>query len=152
MCGAIPLLPQYTFMEWCLVKKHRDNFTLPYRTRKKNFRQTPTDVISFLHRRRIVVTTGQFWNWLHCILRNIFFSDNHRYPTIIKSLVSTETRVRCALLNVKNERTFKPSTMSNMAKASRYLPKNILYLLAFKEERPLKDLRWDVLRLLLVII
>jgi hypothetical protein len=26
MCGAIPPLPQYTFMAWCLVK-HRDNFT-----------------------------------------------------------------------------------------------------------------------------
>jgi hypothetical protein len=27
MRGAIPLLPQYVFMAWCLVK-HRDNFTL----------------------------------------------------------------------------------------------------------------------------
>jgi hypothetical protein len=26
MTGAIPLLPQYAFMAWCLVK-HRDNFT-----------------------------------------------------------------------------------------------------------------------------
>jgi hypothetical protein len=26
MCGAIPLLPQYVFMAWCLGK-HRDNFT-----------------------------------------------------------------------------------------------------------------------------
>jgi hypothetical protein len=26
MRGAIPLLPQYAFMAWCLVK-HRDNFT-----------------------------------------------------------------------------------------------------------------------------
>jgi hypothetical protein len=25
MSGAIPPLPQYVFMEWCLVK-HRDNF------------------------------------------------------------------------------------------------------------------------------
>jgi hypothetical protein len=29
MRGAIPLLPQYVFMAWCLVK-HRDNFTLPF--------------------------------------------------------------------------------------------------------------------------
>jgi hypothetical protein len=31
MSGAIPSLPQYAFMAWCLVK-HRDNFTftLPY--------------------------------------------------------------------------------------------------------------------------
>jgi len=29
MRGAIPPLPQYAFMAWCLVKKkHRDNFTL----------------------------------------------------------------------------------------------------------------------------
>jgi hypothetical protein len=28
MRGAIPPLPQYVFMVWCLVK-HRDNFTLP---------------------------------------------------------------------------------------------------------------------------
>jgi hypothetical protein len=28
MRGAIPPLPQYVFMAWCLVK-HRDNFTLP---------------------------------------------------------------------------------------------------------------------------
>jgi hypothetical protein len=26
MSGAIPPLPQYAFMAWCLVK-HRDNFT-----------------------------------------------------------------------------------------------------------------------------
>jgi hypothetical protein len=26
MGGTIPLLPQYVFMAWCLVK-HRDNFT-----------------------------------------------------------------------------------------------------------------------------
>jgi hypothetical protein len=26
MSGAIPSLPQYVFMAWCLVK-HRDNFT-----------------------------------------------------------------------------------------------------------------------------
>jgi len=26
MSGAIPPLPQYSFMAWCLVK-HRDNFT-----------------------------------------------------------------------------------------------------------------------------
>jgi hypothetical protein len=29
MNGAIPPLPQYVFMTWCLVKQ-RDNFTLPY--------------------------------------------------------------------------------------------------------------------------
>jgi len=29
MHGAIPSLPQYAFMAWCLVK-HRDNFTLPF--------------------------------------------------------------------------------------------------------------------------
>jgi hypothetical protein len=27
MSGAIHPLPQYTFMAWYLVKKHRDNFT-----------------------------------------------------------------------------------------------------------------------------
>jgi hypothetical protein len=26
MSGAIPPLPKYVFMAWCLVKKHRDNF------------------------------------------------------------------------------------------------------------------------------
>jgi len=29
MRGAIPPLPQYVFMAWCLVK-HRDNFTFPF--------------------------------------------------------------------------------------------------------------------------
>jgi hypothetical protein len=29
MCGAIPPLPQYVFMAWCLVK-HRDNFTFTF--------------------------------------------------------------------------------------------------------------------------
>jgi hypothetical protein len=29
MRGAIPLLPQYSFMAWCLVK-HRDNFTFTF--------------------------------------------------------------------------------------------------------------------------
>jgi hypothetical protein len=35
MRGAIPLLPQYVFMECCLIK-HRDkfNFTLPVREMK----------------------------------------------------------------------------------------------------------------------
>jgi hypothetical protein len=30
MHGAIPPLPQYVFMAWCLVK-HRDNFAFFYR-------------------------------------------------------------------------------------------------------------------------
>jgi hypothetical protein len=29
MLGAIPPLPQYVFMAWCLVK-HRDNFTFTF--------------------------------------------------------------------------------------------------------------------------
>jgi hypothetical protein len=29
MRGAIPALPQYAFMAWCLAKKYRDAFTLP---------------------------------------------------------------------------------------------------------------------------
>jgi hypothetical protein len=29
MRGAIPPLPQYVFMAWCLVK-HRDNFTFTF--------------------------------------------------------------------------------------------------------------------------
>jgi hypothetical protein len=32
MSGAIPPLPQYDFMEWCFVKKHRDNFTFTFNT------------------------------------------------------------------------------------------------------------------------
>jgi hypothetical protein len=28
MSGAIHPLPQYAFMAWCLVKKHRENFLL----------------------------------------------------------------------------------------------------------------------------
>jgi uncharacterized membrane protein (GlpM family) len=27
MSGSIPLLPQYAFVAWYLVKKHRDSFT-----------------------------------------------------------------------------------------------------------------------------
>jgi hypothetical protein len=27
MSGAVSPLPQYAFISWCLVKKHRDNFT-----------------------------------------------------------------------------------------------------------------------------
>jgi hypothetical protein len=40
--GAIPPLPQYVFVEWCLVK-HRDNFTfyLP------NFRTVYSNAIDF---------------------------------------------------------------------------------------------------------
>jgi hypothetical protein len=30
MSGAILPLPQYAFMAWCLVKKHRDNFTFTF--------------------------------------------------------------------------------------------------------------------------
>jgi len=30
MSVAIPPLPQYAFMAWCLVKKHRNNFTFTF--------------------------------------------------------------------------------------------------------------------------
>jgi uncharacterized membrane protein len=30
MSGAIPPLPQYAFMAWCLVKKYRNNFTFTH--------------------------------------------------------------------------------------------------------------------------
>jgi len=30
MRGATPPLPQYAFMEWCLVKMHRANFTFTF--------------------------------------------------------------------------------------------------------------------------
>jgi hypothetical protein len=30
MSGDIHPLPQYAFMAWCLVKKHRDNFTFTF--------------------------------------------------------------------------------------------------------------------------
>jgi hypothetical protein len=33
MSVAIPLLPQYSFMAWYLVKKHRGNFTFTFRKR-----------------------------------------------------------------------------------------------------------------------
>jgi hypothetical protein len=33
MRGAIPQLPQYAFMAWCLVK-HRDNFTFTFYVKK----------------------------------------------------------------------------------------------------------------------
>jgi uncharacterized short protein YbdD (DUF466 family) len=32
MSVAIPPLPQYAFMAWCLVKKHRNNFTFTLHT------------------------------------------------------------------------------------------------------------------------
>jgi len=32
MLTAISSLPQYAFIAWCLVKKHRDNVPLPLRT------------------------------------------------------------------------------------------------------------------------
>jgi hypothetical protein len=35
MSGAIPPIPQYVFMGWCVVK-HRGNFTLPYLVEMKN--------------------------------------------------------------------------------------------------------------------
>jgi hypothetical protein len=34
MRGAIPPLPQYVFMAWCLVK-HRDNFTFTHRSARR---------------------------------------------------------------------------------------------------------------------
>jgi len=40
MCGAIPPLPQYTYMAWCSVKKkdHRDSFVFndPNNTSKED--------------------------------------------------------------------------------------------------------------------
>jgi hypothetical protein len=30
MRGAIPTLPQYVFIAWCSVKKHRDNFAFTF--------------------------------------------------------------------------------------------------------------------------
>jgi hypothetical protein len=38
MSGAIPPLPQYAFMAWCLVK-HRDNFTLKRQEKTKHGRE-----------------------------------------------------------------------------------------------------------------
>jgi hypothetical protein len=35
MSRAIPLLPLYVFMEWCLVK-HRDNFTFTFKPERKS--------------------------------------------------------------------------------------------------------------------
>jgi len=34
MSGAIRSLPQYAFMAWCSVKKHRDNFTFTFTFRR----------------------------------------------------------------------------------------------------------------------
>jgi hypothetical protein len=31
MTGAIPPLSKYALMAWCLVKKHRDNFTFTFK-------------------------------------------------------------------------------------------------------------------------
>jgi hypothetical protein len=36
MRGAIPSLPQYAFMVWCLVK-HRDNFTFTFTSKTSEF-------------------------------------------------------------------------------------------------------------------
>jgi hypothetical protein len=35
MRGAIPSLPQYVFMTWCLAK-HRDNFTFTFKSNARN--------------------------------------------------------------------------------------------------------------------
>jgi hypothetical protein len=49
MRGAIPPLPQYVFMAWCLVK-HRDNFTF-YFIISKQYSNNVAIVLSSLQRR-----------------------------------------------------------------------------------------------------
>jgi hypothetical protein len=52
MRGAIPPLPQYIFMEWCLVK-HRDNFTFRRKLVTKAKRRKawlPSEKVTAIHR------------------------------------------------------------------------------------------------------
>jgi len=44
-CGAVPLLPNYSFMVWYLVK-HRDSFTFNRDRVKTHFIQGPTNTFS----------------------------------------------------------------------------------------------------------
>jgi hypothetical protein len=40
MRGAIPPLPQYAFMAWCSIKKHRDNLNfLPFNPKIRSMQQ-----------------------------------------------------------------------------------------------------------------
>jgi hypothetical protein len=53
MRGAIPPLPQYVFMVWCLVK-HRDNFTFTF---GKTFLEECVSEFLFIH--PVSVTVSQ---------------------------------------------------------------------------------------------
>jgi hypothetical protein len=44
MSGAIPPIPQYAFMAWYLVKKHRDNFTFTFTASRPALGPTQTPV------------------------------------------------------------------------------------------------------------
>jgi hypothetical protein len=60
MLGAIPPLPQYAFMAWCLVK-HRDNFTFTF-----------TATREILAYRESADLRGRKWREAgeHCVIRS----------------------------------------------------------------------------------
>jgi hypothetical protein len=59
MSEAIPPLPQYAFMAWCSVKKHKDNFTFTFTLPVESNPLTAFEVAAFVNAPLLPLTEHQ---------------------------------------------------------------------------------------------
>jgi hypothetical protein len=111
MRGAIPPLPQYAFMAWCLVK-HRDNvtFTFTLSILSDDHKLHIYDVNYLLIPADIGSATGQFVvvgrRGLHLVADRVFsrrdlFRGSRRHPSTGTTLLISRqsARIHCAALH-----------------------------------------------------
>jgi len=69
MRGAIPPLPKYVFMAWCLVK-HSDNFAFTFYPEKLVFIDSTYQLLSFISRMltRDLIAIDIYFNYVKLIL------------------------------------------------------------------------------------
>jgi hypothetical protein len=93
MCGAIPTLPQYTFMAWCSVKKCTGKtLTLPLPLISTSYKAPHYVVISFLLLFPLCPRSKYFQHFVCKHPQSVFFpySENqvsHSYRTTCKIIV-----------------------------------------------------------------
>jgi hypothetical protein len=93
MRGAITLLPQYAFMEWCLVK-HRDNFTLPFNSLPIGSTNIASNTMTCLH------------HYLRCIKRysvttRLLIQKTQRRDVLLQGSKHTQSCIKFPLVPSK---------------------------------------------------
>jgi hypothetical protein len=92
MCVAIPPLPQYAFIAWCLVK-HRDNFTFTPRIRVIPKKLTVTHLVNKIHtsygalRFITMFKRAQHWSLTSARCNQFILSHSKIYYNIIFSFM-----------------------------------------------------------------